>query len=549
MKAYKSLLFFLSILVLLVLLCYLFPNDGLTIGHKTEIDTTTSQQDSLNESSTTQQEECAATLEAVDDDTVLVYETDFLSQLKNESVTLRFPSLEQAISNKSNKGESAESELAKAERDLRMQIEQDSLNRLNDSLLAQEEKEKKAFLDTLNFYQRFASKSSARIYFPQDNVHVMDNLIATLQKCGKGEVVHILHYGDSQIESDRITGFIREKLQQRFGGNGPGLCPAMQPIASYTVAQWASDSLPRFIADGNLRQKLSDDHYGVLAQMAKLNGKITLNYTIRNSNKVYSKAKKFSQIRLLVGNTSANFSAKLRWGKKDSTQVIENAMPEMSVLTWRLDTMVSEVKLDLAGTAEIYGVSLDGRTGVSMDNIPLRGSSGTFFTKISSHLLSTSMRELNVKLILLEYGGNYTPHIYSMDRVKKYKDMIAGQIKYLKRQCPNAMIILIGPADMTKKIDGELQTYPFLEENIQGMKEAALENGAAFWNMYEVMGGRNSMIKWVDHVPAWAASDYIHFTPTGAGRIADMFVQSFMNYCDYYNFLKRNKKWAEELTK
>lgn len=549
MKAYKSLLFFLSILVLLVLLCYLFPNDGLTIGHKTEIDTTTSQQDSLNESSTTQQEESAATLEAVDDDTVLVYETDFLSQLKNESVTLRFPSLEQAISNKSNKGESAESELAKAERDLRMQIEQDSLNRLNDSLLAQEEKEKKAFLDTLNFYQRFASKSSARIYFPQDNVHVMDNLIATLQKCGKGEVVHILHYGDSQIESDRITGFIREKLQQRFGGNGPGLCPAMQPIASYTVAQWASDSLPRFIADGNLRQKLSDDHYGVLAQMAKLNGKITLNYTIRNSNKVYSKAKKFSQIRLLVGNTSANFSAKLRWGKKDSTQVIENAMPEMSVLTWRLDTMVSEVKLDLAGTAEIYGVSLDGRTGVSMDNIPLRGSSGTFFTKISSHLLSTSMRELNVKLILLEYGGNYTPHIYSMDRVKKYKDMIAGQINYLKRQCPNAMIILIGPADMTKKIDGELQTYPFLEENIQGMKEAALENGAAFWNMYEVMGGRNSMIKWVDHVPAWAASDYIHFTPTGAGRIADMFVQSFMNYCDYYNFLKRNKKWAEELTK
>ena len=73
-----------------------------------------------------------------------------------------------------------------------------------------------------------------------------------------------------------------------------------------------------------------------------------------------------------------------------------------------------------------------------------------------------------------------------------------------------------------------------------------MENGAAFWDMYQVMGGRNSMIKWVDHVPAWAASDYIHFTPTGAGRIADMFVQSFMNYYDYYCFLKRNKKWYDE---
>lgn len=547
MKAYKSLLFFLSILAILVVVCYVFPEKGVTIGHKAEVDTTSVSRDSvINQTTQEVQEPTTANVEAVDDDSVMVYETDFLSQLKKESVTLRFPSLEQAMSSKSSDGESVESILRKQEENLRMQIEQDSLNKLNDSLLAQEEKDRKAFHDTLNFYERFATKSAARIYFPNDDVHVMDNLIATLQKCGRGEVVHILHYGDSQIESDRITGFIREKLQQRFGGNGPGLCPAMQPIASYTVAQWASDSLPRFIADGNLRQKLSDDHYGVLAQMAKLNGRITLNYTIRNSNKVYSKAKKFSQVRLLVGNTSANFTAKLRWGKKDSTQVIEAAAPDMSVLTWKLDTMVSDVKLDLSGSAEIYGVSMDGRSGVSMDNIPLRGSSGTFFTKISSHLLSTSMRELNVKLILLEYGGNYTPHIYSMDRVQKYKEMIAGQIKYLKRQCPNAMIILIGPADMTKKIDGELQTYPFLEENIQGMKEAALENGAAFWNMYDVMGGRNSMIKWVDHVPAWAASDYIHFTPTGAGRIADMFVQSFMNYCDYYNFLKRNKKWAEE---
>lgn len=551
MKAFKSLLFFVSILAVLILLSLFFPEGGITIGNKKEIDTTAAALDtSAIEASMNGSSLAADDFEAGEDDSVMVYESDFLSQMKNEHVTLKFPKLKDVLSHTSNDSESAESKLRKAEEDLRLQIEQDSLDKLNDSLMAQEEKDRKAFRDTLKMYEHFATTSSARIYFPNNDVHVMDNLIASLQKASRGEVVHILHYGDSQIESDRITGYIREKLQQRFGGNGPGLAPAMQPIASYTVAQWATDSLPRFIADGNLRQKLSDDHYGVLAQMAKLNGKITLNYATRNSNKVYSKAKKFSQVRLLVGNTSANFSAKLRWGKQnDSTQVLESAIPEMSVLTWKLDTMVSEIKLDLSGTAEIYGVSMDGKSGVSMDNIPLRGSSGTFFTKISSHLLSTSMRELNVKLILLEYGGNYTPHIYSMDRVQRYKEMISGQISYLKRLCPNAMIILIGPADMTKKIDGELQTYPFLEENIEGMKEAALENGAGFWDMYQVMGGRNSMIKWVDHVPAWAASDYIHFTPTGAGRIADMFVQSFMNYCDYYNFLKRNKKWLSESEK
>ena len=34
--------------------------------------------------------------------------------------------------------------------------------------------------------------------------------------------MHILHYGDSQIESDRLTSYIRDKWQRQYGGYGPG---------------------------------------------------------------------------------------------------------------------------------------------------------------------------------------------------------------------------------------------------------------------------------------------------------------------------------------
>ena len=551
MKAYNSLIFFLSVMAVLALMCFVFPSTGITIGAQPDPeDTVMTKVDSLALDSIEDARLNGAldTAMVLDDDSIVQYESDFLAQLGKESITLTFPSLKQALSKGNSDNESAESKLQKAEEELRLQIEKDSLDKVKEMQMAQEEKERKAFEDTLKSYQHFAEKSSARIYFPNNDFHMMDKLFVSLQNCNRGPVVHILHYGDSQIESDRITGYIREQFQKKFGGYGPGTCPAIQPIRSYTVVQTFSDSLPRYIADGTLQQKLSDDHYGVLAQMAKLKGgKVTLGYTTCNNSKVYNHAKKFSQVRLLVGNTGENFTAKLRWGKQDSTQVIEAATPEFSVITWKLDTMVTSVKLDLSGTAELYGVAMDGKSGVAMDNSPLRGSSGTFFTRISSHLLSSAMKELNVKLILLEFGGNYTPHIYSLDRVETYKQMIASQIRYLMNLHPGAMIILIGPADMSQKINGELQTYPFLEENIEGMKQAALENGAAFWDMYQVMGGRNSMIKWVDHVPAWAASDYIHFTPTGAGRIADMFVQSFMNYYDYHCFLKRNKKWVDEM--
>jgi hypothetical protein len=53
--------------------------------------------------------------------------------------------------------------------------------------------------------------------------------------------VRILHYGDSQIEGDRITGFLRNLFQKKFGGNGPGMLPAIPGNAeSSSIIQTAS---------------------------------------------------------------------------------------------------------------------------------------------------------------------------------------------------------------------------------------------------------------------------------------------------------------------
>ena len=47
-----------------------------------------------------------------------------------------------------------------------------------------------------------------------------------------------MHYGDSQIEGDRISGRLRERLQKEFGGNGAGLfaiIPATRKISLKNV--------------------------------------------------------------------------------------------------------------------------------------------------------------------------------------------------------------------------------------------------------------------------------------------------------------------------
>jgi hypothetical protein len=42
--------------------------------------------------------------------------------------------------------------------------------------------------------------------------------------------VRIMYYGDSQIEGDRFTSYIRHTLQQRYTGSGPGLFLPLMPV-------------------------------------------------------------------------------------------------------------------------------------------------------------------------------------------------------------------------------------------------------------------------------------------------------------------------------
>lgn len=490
MKAQHTLIFLCGVLLILIGMCIFYPEDGITIGEK----------------------------------------------------TFRFPSLTEAMTKGYQDKESAEEKLKRAEEELRLKIEQDSLNRVYEAELA----DSIAYADTLKSYQKLLFETTAKIDYPNNDPSVLYSFFDCLDKCAQGkESIHILHYGDSQIEQDRITAYIREELQNKFGGWGPGLVPAIQPIPSMSVAQSASDSIPRYIADGTLRQKLDGDHYGVLAQMAQLNGRLSLNFSSRNWKKTFPHAKKFSKISLLVGNTDDGFSATLVANGKDSVQTIKKEVLGMTKLTWQLNSPVSSISLKLSGKAELYGVSMDSKSGVFVDNIPLRGSSGTFFTKISSHLLSESMSKMNVKLVLMEFGGNATPYLRDSTSISNFKNSIGRQIAYVKDLNPKANIIFIGPADMNTMVDGKLQSYPKLETIIDSLRSVALANGAMFWNMYDVMGGKNSMQKWVSHSPAWATTDYIHFTEKGASRIAEVFMQSLNNSYDYYQFLKRNDKWSK----
>ena len=91
---------------------------------------------------------------------------------------------------------------------------------------------------------------------------------------------------------------------------------------------------------------------------------------------------------------------------------------------------------------------------------------------------------------------------------------------------------------MSTRIDGEWRTYPKLPLVVDSLRAAANDMGAAYWDLYRVMGGYNSMAQWCESSPLLAGSDHIHFTPRGAERVGNLFCKSLKLYYDYYHWRK-----------
>ena len=75
--------------------------------------------------------------------------------------------------------------------------------------------------DTLRYYYDYITSNPNRICLPDDDYTFFDSLFVEMAAAAdSGRTVRILHYGDSQLEMDRISAVLRQDLQERFGGSG-----------------------------------------------------------------------------------------------------------------------------------------------------------------------------------------------------------------------------------------------------------------------------------------------------------------------------------------
>ncbi len=388
-------------------------------------------------------------------------------------------------------------------------------------------------LDSLRFFRSYLKENPNRIYLPNDDYTYFDPLFYQLEHANEeGKTYRIMHYGDSQIEMDRITSVLRQKLQELFGGSGPNMIPAIQPVSTISVTQNASN-LTRYMVYGDAA-RASHNRYGVMSQFGQVRGTGSISFTRTSHSQSFEKAKEISSVSVLLGKNSKSFTAILKCDTLAPDAKMLPACDSVSLITWILPTNVKHGTITFKGNAEIYAVLLDGEAGVAIDNVALRGCSGTIFTRINENTLRQSFDLLNTRLIIMQFGGNRMPGISSTKNIPPYIAELEKQIQYMKRVAPKATFLFIGPADMGKSYGGKMGTWKNLPELNDSLRALALRNDMAYWDMFNVMGGEGSMAQWVKHKPPMAGPDYVHFTYRGAQEIGSDLAKSFTTYYDFY---------------
>jgi hypothetical protein len=327
-------------------------------------------------------------------------------------------------------------------------------------------------------------------------------------------------------------------MQQTYGGGGPGMIPFQTITPSFSIRQSGSGELVHLASFGDSLAVRSKGDYGPMMQCFRLSsGEGATTVKSSTSSHADSRIKQFSRIRLIYNNRGGmNVDFSTLKGKKEKrhASVSQNGIASTDFV---LDTATSAFHLAVNGTADLYCILVDDSCGVAVDNIPMRGCSGQQFTLVGEKMLSEAYSQMDIGMIILQFGGNSVPYFKDTKSISTYCKSIGKQIDHVRKSCPNAKVLFIGPSDMSHRTRGEMQTYPILPELIDSLAATATAHGAAYWSIYHAMGGWNSMLQWSRQ--GLAGSDYIHFSQKGADLMGDNLAKAFDNCHVLYHLDKR----------
>lgn len=151
----------------------------------------------------------------------------------------------------------------------------------------------------------------------------------------------------------------------------------------------------------------------------------------------------------------------------------------------------------------------------------------SFFNLTPNDAIFERMSTLNPDLIVISLGTNDAQGTYDASRFRK---QMQGFMERLTSVTPDVLIIFTLPADSYKKNKHNSD----IEKVSREIQDYAKAKGYAWWDMYGVMGGKNSISQWRQR--DFASKDMVHFSPQG---------YMLQGYLFYHALMDSYKKYTE----
>lgn len=335
--------------------------------------------------------------------------------------------------------------------------------------------------------------------------------------------VRIAFFGDSFIEADIFTADLREMLQQKYGGCGVGLVNitsttnGFRPTVKHSYRGWRTHAVTDSLYFERRKQGING-HYFIPSAGA---------YVELSGQTKYASLLDTCEQSSIYFYTKGKLSLTAKVNRKEELEKTYTASDALQKMTVRGRIGGIRWRVNRADSALFFGAAMDGRRGIVVDNLSLRGSSGLSLRYIPEKALTDFNAKRPYDLIVLQYGLNVaTPRGSNYDFY--YKGMIET-IEYLKACFPQAGILLLSVGDRDYRAStGEMRTMVGVKNLIRYQQNLAAETGVAFWNLFEAMGGEGSMAKLVKAQPAMANYDYTHINFKGGDYLAELLYEALI---------------------
>ena len=403
----------------------------------------------------------------------------------------------------------------------------------------------------------------------------------------------IAHLGDSHVQADFLSGQLRANFQRQFGSAGRGLvffyhqADTHAPLDYKTVSNTDFDSRRRIFQRGAPPIGISGMSVATAAPEFKISfqqkdrfdlpktfDQVTLFhnaqsaayqfdlkpgpeesiqklppisqdwllYTVKKGDTLFSigrqfgktveelqrwnrleKALIFSGQQLLIKENPTDSS------HKEWTFQVESKWTSKVVLPTPIKSMdLFGKRLKNSGAAQLFGMLLEDtqQTGVLYSMLGVNGA--TFYHFNHGEHFFDQLSALDANLIIVTLGTNEA--IQNKFDQAQFRKEVKTLLSNIQAQSPQASILLtINPEVLLSRS----RTSPFTPPVREIIIEEARLAGAAWWDLYQIMGGIESIRDWRKADLAYV--DFIHFTQKGYILQAELLYKAILEAYDASN--------------